>query len=201
MPNRNRESGHAFRADVWRRTIRDHPSLSPKARLLGHTLSSYMQGDGSRCFPSNALVMRNMGTKSVCTLDNARRELVDAGLLHVRRGGGKRSNMYVPLMPTEHDVEPDATSPALLPREGSKHAAALPAENQALLPREGSPPPTRKEEVKEGAQEEVKDNLDEGVVDGALSRSAGAARSLSSEGDVVAAFDALVKEGLATWVA
>ncbi|HAL28132.1 MAG TPA: hypothetical protein DCP25_15550 [Chloroflexi bacterium] len=168
MTQRNRASGQTrtLRADEWRRAVRDDDVLTPKARLLAFVLSTYMSGDGSRCFPSVRLIKRGMGTTSNATVRNATRELTERGLVRVVQGGGagNPANTYVPLMP------PEGLSPEEAPASPERPQSLSPEEALAPLwglseATKGLPETTQgplvggTEEVIEGAQEVIKENL------------------------------------------
>lgn len=85
--------------DLWVQTIRDHGgSLTPRARLAAHTIASYADTDGSRCFPSAETIAHGMG-QSVDTAWRAIRDLETDGWLIRRVQRGR--TVFVLLIPDD----------------------------------------------------------------------------------------------------
>jgi len=80
---------------AWRRDLRDAPDLDPVARLVGHTLATFMDGAG-RCVVSRSTIARGCGLADVSTVKRAVHRLEAAGLLGVDRvkGGQHLANRY-----------------------------------------------------------------------------------------------------------
>jgi hypothetical protein len=96
---------------VWREAIRDSDSLSANARLVAHTLGTYMHVDGSQAYPSLDTLAHGCkrGRKRVIA---GIAELEQAGYLDVVRGGGRgRPNVYAARFPDD-DVRPEFAEPS-----------------------------------------------------------------------------------------
>lgn len=68
---------------AWQRAVRDSASLGATAKLVGLTLSTWMDARGV-CYPSEATIARAVG-RSESTVRRALRELERAGFLVTRR--------------------------------------------------------------------------------------------------------------------
>jgi hypothetical protein len=73
----------------WRIAIRDNAKLSWRAKLVGATLATHMNGEGGSCFPTIERLMAECGA-SESTVHRGIRELEKAKRLKVKRGGGRR---------------------------------------------------------------------------------------------------------------
>lgn len=80
---------------MWRRDLRDAPGLDPTARLVGHVLSTYMDGAGRACVSRSTLAV-GCGMADVGAVRRAILRLESAGLLGVDRirGGRYGANRY-----------------------------------------------------------------------------------------------------------
>ena len=76
---------------IFRDAIRDS-GLDLRAKLVAHTISTYMNGAGD-AYPSKATIARG-ASMGVRTADRAIERLEAAGLLRVDRSGGRVSNTY-----------------------------------------------------------------------------------------------------------
>ena len=68
----------------WQIAVRDHPTLSARARHLGLLLATYMAADSLEAYPSLDTLAEKCA-RSRNTVLRARAELVEAGLLAVKR--------------------------------------------------------------------------------------------------------------------
>jgi hypothetical protein len=83
---------------VWRDAIRDDRELGRTARLVAHTLSTYMNA-GGHAWPSVALLA--IGSRmSQRGVQKALRELEAAGYLDVSFSAGRSSNSYTAILPS-----------------------------------------------------------------------------------------------------
>lgn len=81
----------------WRNELSES-TLSPSAKLVGHTLALFMSESGSSCFPSQATLVRKTGL-SERTVRSATRELEGKGWLQVEVGNGKTTTHYTAVVP------------------------------------------------------------------------------------------------------
>jgi hypothetical protein len=111
----------------WQLAVRDHPDLSPRARLLGLVMATYMRGDSLDCWPPLELLAENLGLKPQPktgerdhkTVLRARSELIEAALLVIVKGGGRgRATSYRGLLETVAPRHP--FSPRNSGKSGSK---------------------------------------------------------------------------------
>ena len=84
---------------LWRDAIRDS-DLDSTAKLVAHTLSTYMNGAGV-CWPSKSTLAQGAG-KSKRTVDGAIERLASAGFLTISQSRGRSSNGYTASNPTMH---------------------------------------------------------------------------------------------------
>lgn len=89
-------SRRSFLAD-WREAVLDS-TLDSKAKLVGLTLSTYMNRDGL-AYPAKATLARRTAL-GVRTVDRAIIRLVSFGLLLVSVSSGRTSNRYRAVLPT-----------------------------------------------------------------------------------------------------
>ena len=83
---------------AWRDAVRDS-GLDKTAKLVAHTLSTYMNGAGT-AFPSKATLARGASLKATRAVDTAIKRLEAEGFLAVDRSvGGTSSNLYRALIP------------------------------------------------------------------------------------------------------
>lgn len=82
---------------LWRTAIRDS-ELDSTAKLVAHTLSTYMNGAGE-CWPSKSTLALGAG-KSKRTIDGAIERLASAGFLVISQSRGRSSNRYSASLPT-----------------------------------------------------------------------------------------------------
>jgi hypothetical protein len=80
----------------WRNAVRDS-DLDPTAKLVAHTLATYMNSEGF-CYPSKRLLARGC-RKGEVTVDRAIKRLERAGFLFVVRSAGRTSNRYQATLP------------------------------------------------------------------------------------------------------
>ena len=86
-----------MKPSLWRDAIRDS-GLDRTAKLVAHTLSSYMNGAGDT-FVGKETVRTGASLSSVRTVDEAVNRLERAGYLNVRRSTGGRKNHYIATTP------------------------------------------------------------------------------------------------------
>jgi hypothetical protein len=93
---------------LWREAIRDSRELDRTAKLVAHTLSTWMNPTNGHAWPSRRSVSEGAGLGTSChAVDTALRRLEATGFLVVERssGGAKRVNSYLAtLPPTVHAV-------------------------------------------------------------------------------------------------
>lgn len=85
--------------------------LPPRARHLALTLATFMNPDGSRCWPGQERLAAALGVTHPSTVQRATEALEEAGFLEVVRyaggrspgagGRGQRSHLYVPVLPPD----------------------------------------------------------------------------------------------------
>lgn len=88
----------------WRNKLRDDRSLSPAAKLLGYTLSTYAELDGASASPGYVQLAEDI-SKSLSTVERSIRELRAAGYISEAHkghsfGAGSTSGVF-----TTHRLE------------------------------------------------------------------------------------------------
>jgi hypothetical protein len=119
----------------WREAIRDSDSLSANARLVAHTLATYMHVDGTHAYPSLDTLAHgcNRGRKRVIA---ATKELEGAGYLAVIHGGGRtHPNMYAANFPNADSVPADTQQSHLDP----VRVSSVPGNGALEVPETGAP--------------------------------------------------------------
>lgn len=99
---------------TWWQSIRTS-SLPHGVRLLALTMSTYMDPDGSRCFPGQDALAEACGWKDARSVRRALTVLEDEGYVLVERYGGQRANegrqqathRYVPTVPVDEQSDAD----------------------------------------------------------------------------------------------
>jgi hypothetical protein len=93
----------------WWKALRES-SLPSNARLLALTLSTYMDSDGSRCFPGQTALASDCGWSDARSVRKALDVLKREDYIKVKRFAGPRSgnqvqatNQYVPIAPSPSD--------------------------------------------------------------------------------------------------
>jgi helix-turn-helix protein len=120
--------------NVWRDCIRDS-KLPATARLVAHTISTYMDGSG-RAFPSRKTIAEGASLSDRAVDDNLSR-LEAGGFLAVTRTKGRRSNRYEALLPP--------TANELRRSEWATAKLAQPTANVVRLNSEGASPESSKD--------------------------------------------------------
>jgi hypothetical protein len=89
---------------AWERAVRAS-DLPATPRLAAYALATFMDRDGSSCYPSVATIAGAMGVRDVRTVRRALDVLAAGGWVHRERGGGRRrtgayvTNVYLPTIP------------------------------------------------------------------------------------------------------
>jgi hypothetical protein len=139
---------------AWRTALRDS-GLSSTAKLVGHTLSTHMDGNGGSCFPSVSTVARE-ASLSDRSVRNGLRLLEAAGLVHTRNGGGRKpggcytANRYQACIPDSSDPPISVQDP----HSPERHAglSSAPRSGRSAI-RSASPAPDAGEGVHEGVHQ------------------------------------------------
>ena len=89
---------------VWRDAVRDS-ELDRTAKLVGHTLSTYANANGT-AYPSRRVLAEGASLgRGLRAVDAALRKLQDAGFLAIERSRGRSSHGYtLTLPPTAHEM-------------------------------------------------------------------------------------------------
>jgi hypothetical protein len=82
----------------WRNAVRDHPSMSPRGKLVGYVLSTYMDAKGS-CWPSKPMIATGCGYANTKSVYHGVQELIFFGLLDIPKRRHNHSNVYQATFP------------------------------------------------------------------------------------------------------
>ncbi len=111
---------------AWWKAIRAS-NLTPQARLVALTLSTWMQADGTNCYPGQDALAGACGWANTRTVRRALTDLEEAGYLEIEQyagvravGRSQKTHRYWPTLPGDdqsgaHARENDATSRAHTP--------------------------------------------------------------------------------------
>lgn len=131
----------------WWREVLDHPALRPRARLVAGVLLSYLNADGE-AWPSLETIARRAGYSTKKPAREGIEELVEAGFLHIRRGGGRhRTHVYKATFP-----EPETVSTEPCDGEGTGAERVSPTDETVHSdPETGLPEDPNSEELLENS--------------------------------------------------